>query len=360
MKIIILDSRGAKERLKGFSWNLRQYYERTGAYKTNTPLLRIEPLDDRRAMQFLLAVAEEWVVSRVNYRRAKTNFYHYAGILTDIPEDELRDLKANGLGLEDTTQLDEYIKTFVDDFFCLEQVDTTVLELQLQMSPHFKDGEWLQWDVAIQDNILVLVRGQDYRISAWEAEHGYEHADLHKSEFSLKPLLRYAAELYVRHHSRPLQIDGATVNPFFELVLFQITELQPNCNLDQFNFDAVNLTALRDHYQASLTPEYLSNLRDVVRIWVNQHLKFRLSPEREYLIESTPQSPVSGAITFRAVDEWTPTSTSLAEKQRYRELKEMAEIQVALNNGDWVPPRERRRLEDYLLHSGEQLLRIIS
>lgn len=276
--------------------------------ETEVPAAPIAPLDRLRAIGILQALTDECLSQILYYRTHRSPVQAVARYLRNCAVPTAQDLE------------------LADHYLCIPTVDSVVIELHRQITQHVGDELWRQWDLVPVPHLVGLIGGKDYRIAEWERHQQMRTATApNQVTVSIATLANYILQQLLGrfgpHASQlPLQsiIAEALQRYYPQLVFSDLPEI-PLEQLRQWGYP---------HYNQF----YFDYVRTVMDAFHSTFLASRIDPDQLYTAQITP-----GFVLVL-----TPAGGSKqTEERRYHDLK------FSLSNGDWIPERDRRWLEEY-------------
>lgn len=272
-----------------------------------TVISPITKLTRPRAMLIMKALIDECISQTVRYRAPASPLAYIAQALRDcaIPEDT--DL-----------QLAEH-------FLSHDLVDTTVIELHRLLTTHIDNQTWRQWDVFDTPTMLALIGGQDYRIAEWERQHGQHDEDADGMSVDISTVANYIYQQLTRHIG-----DAARHIPLRPMLMDAIRRRYPRVVFGQdgpFTEElllGLGVPSYEEFFQRFVDP--------VMKDFDLMFLRVNLKPFMPYRAEMTQ------TFTVRFYH---------AELPHDEEASYFEDLRQSIVRGDWIPERERRRLEEY-------------
>lgn len=260
-----------------------------------------------RALLIVKALVDEYVSQTVRYRTPVSPVVNIAQALRDCAIPENADM------------------LLAEDFLTNELVDTTVIELHRMLNTHIGSEVWRQWDVFDTPSMLALIGGQDYRIADWERTHGYSEDE-----------------------NECLTVDISTVaNYIYQQLYTHIGEASRHIPLRPMLMDAIRRRYPRVVFgqDGPCTEEILLNMG--VPSYEEFFQRF-VDPVMKDFDLMFLRSNIKPFMPYRA--ELTQTFTVRfyhSELPQNEEASYFEELRQSIVRGDWIPERERRRLEEY-------------
>lgn len=268
----------------------------------------ITPLDRPRAMLVVWALINEFLSQSLRYREPEDPTNAIAQALRDcaIPEDHDLQLAV--------------------DFMTHESIDAMLIDLHLQLGQHVNGQQWRQWEVFETPRFMALVGGQDYRIVEYHRQHGLE--DQYEGEAFAVNIQTVANYI---HQQLTSIIGGASTQiPLRPMLVDAITRRYPRVDFGvQYTTQEHAMFFGVDSYERFFQ-EFID---PVMKDFDLMFLRTNVNPHQCYTAEITPN------FTLRFHH---------AEVTRDEETREYEELRQAFERGDWIPERDRRRLEEYL------------
>ncbi len=267
----------------------------------------ITTLTRPRAMLVMKALIDECVSQSVRYRTPTSPIPNVAQALRDcaIPEDE--DL------------------LLAENFLSHELVDTTVIELHRMLGNHIGGQAWRQWDVFDTPSMLALIGGQDYRIAEWERQHGHSEADEDGLSVDISTVANYIHQQLARHIG-----EAAHHIPLRPMLMDAIRRRYPRVVFGQDGpcteelLLGMGVPSYEEFFQRFVDP--------VMKDFDLMFLRSNLQPFMPYRAEMTQ------TFTVRFYH---------AELPQDEEASYFEDLRQSIVRGDWIPERDRRRLEEY-------------
>lgn len=287
-------------------------YERVSQFKVReedveVTIPPITPLDRPRAMLIVRALVEEYLSQTLRYREPESATTVIAQALRDCAIPEAHDM---------------YL---AEDFLTHETIDSMLIDLHLQLGKHLNGEQWRQWEVFETSRMMALVGGQDYRIVEYHRQHGMEdRAEGEVLSVEINTVANYIhQQLCVRIGEAAKQI------PLRPMLIDAITRRYPRIafGLQQ---------AAHEHAMRLGVMSYEAFFREfidpVMKDFDLMFLRINIDPHRPYTAEITQ------GFTLRLYHAELPAD---------EEARACEELRQSIERGDWIPERERRRLEAY-------------
>jgi hypothetical protein len=271
------------------------------------PLEPIKPLSRPRAMKLLAALVEECVSQYVRYRMARSP------------------LPAIAAALRDTVTPSGYDYVVAEHFLCMPEVDSMVIEMTRQIGFHVAEDTWRQWDIAATPYMIGLIGGQDYRIAEWERAHGVDPDENMKLTVDISAVVNYLHTQLTGHYgevARKIPLRAVVMDAIHRR--FPKVEFQP--------FEAVPFDLFASLGIESYELFYEKFIHEVMDAFGVTFLLTRIDRTIHYRAEITGNF----TLVFYA-----------SERPKNEEALYFHELKQSIERGDWVPERERRRLDDY-------------
>lgn len=330
---IVLDVRGYAGQLVHFSeefcavMNPRldgMINPRAQRYRSLLRYTPLTPFTIRRAYGFMAVQVRELIEAWVTYTQPTDNYQEFGRLL--FSNDALLITPAH--------------QQLIDYFNKTPAVSKVLSDLNRQLMPHFGDNRWQEWSVYQHGEFLAIAGGRDYRVVEWERLTGYNQGS--QCEISLCNMVVYIqTQLTERFGDAvrfldlcPIIMDAIRRRfPRISFEKFQIADREINYVFEQnpsINYDTLfrlGIHSYEQFYEQFIGPVFdaFAALNLVARLDSTVHYEGSL--DGYYNLTLTPLHTASV----------TPTQL------------EIAELAESLMRGDWLPPKDRKLAEDYLL-----------
>lgn len=267
----------------------------------------INPIDARGAIKIVEALVKERISQSVRYLNYESAIPVIASVLTGkvFPTEEELNV--------------------TEHFISHPDVDGVCIELADQVSRYVQPRSWQQWEVITTRSAVALVGTKDYRIDEWERYHAVVDEDQSVSvdvhtiaQYMWTKLTTHYGEL-ANHISIPM------------LIMDAIHRLYPNVELSK-------------QYQP-ITDAFLNQLGDVGYIGFCKQFVDPVMHDFGVMfvlhnLKNTQRYRAELNTNFTLV--FHPLEETRESKQRY-----FSELRESMERGDYIPPSERRRLEEH-------------
>jgi len=267
----------------------------------------IDALDDQRAKLMVKALLEENMSQFLRYREFQSALPTIAQCLRDcaIPDDMDNALAEHFLG---------------DDL-----VDEVNLEMQLQLSQYLQKNPWRQWELYTTPRIMALVGGQDYRIEEYHRIHGHDTQENECVTVDISTVANYV------HQQLFAQLGDVACNiPLRPILIDAINQRYPEMSFSQTHPPVVAI--MHELGVSGFWPFFEKVIVPVIKDLDVVFLQTKVD-------RHTPcQAEIADNFTLRVYY----SEPDMEDDSRFYE-----DLRVSLERGDWVPERDRRRLEEY-------------
>lgn len=213
-----------------------------------------------------------------------------------------------------------------EHFITEDVVDELHCEVMLEVEHHVGIGSWNEWYAVRTSHLVGLINtNQDHRIREWERQQAYQIEMPPEGEF-------FGLDDVVNHISTQIRMSLGHYPPLghlYEIVMGAIARLTGNIIfVNEYDIPLANPDIRLQQYERF----YEDVIEWTVRGFMTVQVSGRLKPMARYHAMITPQGQL----------HLTEARSGIVQDHaHYRDLC------MSLENGDWIPERDRRWLEEY-------------
>lgn len=299
------------------------------------------PMNEHRAFDWLVGTIDQMVQSRLMYVKHTTDLEIVRALFND-----------------DSLQVNNSNLYFARAFNQLEEIDSLIIDLQSMIDNHIPCNTWEQWNVITIGRSVSLISDRDYRVVEWENLTGYRTEGVHILELDLSNIVSYlrnkinatVGEIEMELRGTTHRVKPGNLIDFKPILQDALTTLYPRITFPNYlhlnpevsqtfqpieiDFDKLSIAGVTDY--AMFRDKFVS---PVVESFGLIHMTRKLD-ETDYYVATLDNSNIL-TIDYADASQWREPNNEETE------LKQLAESLIA---GDYLPPDDRRRAEEYILN----------
>lgn len=277
----------------------------------------VTALTTERARMIVKAMLDDYMDQFLMYRSATVDLDRIVALA-------LRDravATANDLALAEYYLTDPKI-----DDILLELIEHVHVYLHEE---RFGDSAWRKWTLVESGSLLGLLGGRDYRIEAWEEDHLIDDSDRNDVDINIRTLINYLEKtIEEAYPTSPILSNRISIHA---LVASVITRYYPSISFSGQYPDEHH----RELNKHGMTEERFVGrfIHDPTLAFINVYLATKLDRRERYngFIED-----VTSRLAINRKEK------PVSEQEAYFD-----DIRASIENGDWIPERERQEFDKY-------------